>query len=435
MHDTRRSFHGGMALAGTTLLAAVAAALLSAAETHAKPSDSELAQSLKDELAQQGIEVDNVSSCRPRNGGKAYICKWRAHGLFPGEVPYLCAGRSRYNVKKHDWLLGGCHNRLEPEVPLLPEPGPHPYFGYNEDWHHNVGKLDELAAGGADVARTGLFWDAVERDPGSFDWGTFDSLYSQMLSRGIRPLWVVQAAPCWAQSKKCNQGGHPGEEHYDDLAAFAAQAAQRYPEALGIEVWNEPNYDVYWGGDADPQSYGRMVAAVAPAVHAANPAMPVVTAGLSPHISSEKDAMAYKKFLRRAYRTGGPQLADAIGAHPYPNRLYDQDYLGNVRAHLFRYESVMQKAGDAGTPIWVTEVGITTAGKEAFTPEHQAEGLANIYSQFRRIENVPVVIFHRFLDQPDAAAEGEHGYGVLNGGGTQKPAYCAVAQAREVSCG
>ena len=247
-------------------------------------------------------------------------------------------------------------------------------------------------------------------------------MYQQLLARGIRPLWVIQAAPCWAQGKQCRQGSDPSEDHYDEFAAFAAQAAQRYPEALGIEIWNEPNYDIYWGGDADPKSYGRMVAAVVPAVKAANPAMPVVTAGLSPHINSEKDAMAYKKFLRRAYATGGPQLADAIGAHPYPNRLYSQDYLGNVRTHLFRYQGVMGQNGDGDKPIWVTETGISTAGKEAFTEEHQAEALARIYTQFRRIANVPVVVFHRFVDQPDSPRDGERGYGVLNGGGGPKAA-------------
>lgn len=434
MQPTRSRFLGGVVPAALALLAATAIALLGAASSAAKPSDAELAQSLTAELAEQGIEVDNVSSCRPANGGKVYICKWRAEGFFSGEVPYLCAGRSKYNVKKQRWNLGGCHNRLEPQVPLLPAAGPHPAFGFNEDWHQNTGKVDELAAIGANVARTGLFWDAVERNPGSFDWGTFDGLYSQMLSQGIRPLWVLYSAPCWAQAKKCKQGGHPSAEHFDEFAAFAAQAAQRYPEALGLEVWNEPNYDSFWGGDADPQSYGQMVAAVAPAIHSANPEMSVVTAGLSPHINSEKDAMAYKKFLRRAYATGGPQLADAIGAHPYPNRLPNQDYLGNVRTNLFRYESVMGQNGDADKPIWVTETGISTAGKEAFSPEQQADGLARMYSQFRRIENVPVVIFHRFVDQPGSPREGERGYGVLSGDGGRKPAYCALAAVREVSC-
>ena len=425
----KRSPHRA-ATALAALLCALVAALALAPAGGAKPSDQELASSLAQQLAEQGIQVDNVSSCRPKNGGDVYLCKWRAEGFFPGEVPYLCAGRSKYRVKSNTWDIGGCHNRLEPQVPLTAEPGPHPQFGFNEDWHTNVGKLDELAATGANIARTGLYWEAVDHS----GWGTFDAMYQEMLARGIRPLWVIQAAPCWAQGDNCKQGSHPSPEHYDEFASFAAQAAQRYPQALGIEVWNEPNWKVYWGGDPDPQAYGRMLAEVAPAVHAANPQMPVVMAGLSPHISSEKDAMAYKKFLRRAYATGGPQLADAIGIHPYPNRRYTQDYLGNVRTHLFRYESVMGQNGDGAKPIWVTETGISTAGKDAFTEDHQAEGLARIYNQFLRIEGVPVVIFHRFVDQPNSSKDNERGYGVLNGDGGRKPAYCAVATARGSGC-
>src|SRR5918992_3513885 len=153
-------------------------------------------------------------------------------------------------------------------------------FGYNDDWVQQITKLDTLAGSSADIARTGLFWDAVQ--PTSVNvraWATFDVLYSQMLARGIRPLFILYAAPCWAQAGSCRQGAHPSPEYYDELGDFAARAAQRYPQAAGIEVWNEPNYEIYWGGTPDPESYGEMLKAVVPKIKAANPSMPVVTAG------------------------------------------------------------------------------------------------------------------------------------------------------------
>jgi hypothetical protein len=427
-----------LSVALVACLVALAAALLPEPAA-ADPSDADLKQSLTQALAERGIEVENISSCSPKGGG-TYICRWRADGFFPGEVPYLCVGRSRYNAKSNQWNIGGCHNRLEPQVPLLPEAGPRPAFGYSEDWLRNPAKLGALASGGGTVARAGMLWEGVEVSPGYFEWRGYDELYQRMLSLGIRPLWVLYAAPCWAQSnpQKCEGGKdkvHPSRDNYGALASFGAMVAQRYPQAIAIEVWNEANWKVFWGDEPDPTAYGEMVKAVAPAIHAANPAMPVITAGLSPHITTKRSVIAYRKFLRRAYATGGPQLADAIGAHPYPSRLHHQDFLGNVRAHLHRYRAVMAANGDAGKPIWVTEVGITTAGTKAYSPDQQADALSKIYTLLRRIENVPVVIFHRFLDDGNSGAPNEHGYGVLDANGDPKPAYCAVAEAVGVTCG
>jgi hypothetical protein len=422
-------------LLGLLSLLALALAVPASADDDPKYSDKKLKKMVKTQLRKQGLTPKGVSNCRPKRSNKVMVCKWRAEGLWPGEVAYECVGKARLVVHKKKWKIDPCNSIREPMVPLLEFPGPHPVFGYNEDWIAQAGKLDSLAAGGAEVARTGMYWDAVEQhSPDGRYWAPFDGIYALMRSLGIRPLWVLQAAPCWAQGGECRRGSHPSADHFDEFGAFAARVAQRYPDSLGLEVWNEPNWALYWGGTPDPYAYGEMVGIVASAVDAAEPSMPVITAGLSPHIHNEVDAVAYEHFLRLAYQTGGPQQADAIGAHPYPNRRYVEDYLGNIRVNLYRYLRVMEEFGDAGKPIWVTETGTSTTEDDGFTPEQQADGLARIYTQFRRIENIPVVIFHRFVDQPGHPKVNERGFGVLESGGNQKPSYCAVAAARERPC-
>jgi hypothetical protein len=243
-------------IALTGLFALTAAA---GADDDPKYTDDRLKKMVKNELRDLGLSPKGVSSCRPKLGGKVLVCKWRAKGLWPGEVAYECKGKAKLVVRGKKWKIDPCINLIEPMVPLLPFPGPHPTFGYNEDWHHQPGKLDMLAGGGGEIARTGMFWDAVEpQNPTQRNWPTFDSLYSQMLARGIRPLWVLQAAPCWAQPGSCDPGSHPAPEYYDEFAQFAVRVAQRYPQSLGLEVWNEPNYRPYWHGDPDPDAYGQM---------------------------------------------------------------------------------------------------------------------------------------------------------------------------------
>jgi hypothetical protein len=420
------------------LVAALALVVLpggAAGDDDPKYTDKQLKKMLKNELRDLGLTPKGVSSCRPKFGGKVMVCKWRAKGLWPGEVQYECKGKGRLKVRGKKWTVDPCINLIEPMVPLLPFPGPHPLFGYNEDWHFQGGKINMLVGGGGEIARTGMFWDAVEPlGPSQRNWPTFDSLYEQMLSNGVRPLWVLQASPCWAQSGACIPGAPPAPQFDDEFAEFAARVVERYPESLGVEIWNEPNFRPYWHGDPDPERYGQMFDTVASAIKEAAPDLPVITAGLSPNINDDADAMAYETFLRRAYQTGGLADADAIGSHPYPNRRYIEDYLGNVRINLFRYRKVMGEFGDGGKPIWVTETGTSTEGDDGMNAEQQADALAKMYTQFRRIENIPVVIFHRFVDQPGAPKLNERGFGVVNGNGNPKPAYCAVAAAREQPC-
>ena len=407
----RRLFGRGVTAALLLAMLGFATAAIAGNENDPKYTDGQLKKRLKNELHEQGLEPKGISSCRPKHGKKLMVCKWRAKGEFPGEIPYECAGRAKFYVKRKTWDIDPCNSINEPMIPLNDAPGPHPEFGYNDDWLNQFGRLDLLAGSGADVARTGLYWDAVQPTAAPVHlWGAFDQLYQAMLQRGIHPLFVVQAAPCWAQGGNCQQGGRPSGEHFDDLADFAARAAERYPEAAGIEVWNEPNYAIYWGGTPDPQAYGDMLGQVATAVHAAAPNMTVVSAGLSPHINDTSDAMAYESFLRQAYQTGGPQLADAIGTHPYPNRQYIEDYLGNIRVNLYRYLHVMTDFGDADKPMWVTETGVSNNGDESFNPDQQADALAKMYTMFRRIAHpIPVVIFHRFIDQPGSPRIKEQG--------------------------
>jgi hypothetical protein len=400
-------------------------------------SGARLEKLLKQELRKRGLHPKRVKQCVQKPSGGSYVCRWRAKGLFPGEVPYKCSGKATFRVRDSHWKIQRCRNKLDPMVPLLPQPGPHPIWGYNDDWDLLTREATMLAVnGGAEVARMYLRWKRVEGSPGQYGWHSYDGL-PQMAAAGLRPLLVLSHAPCWARpSGTCHPTediASPAPEHTADAAHFAALAAQRYPEALAIEVWNEPNLAQFWGAYPDPELYSRLVQEVAQAVHAVNPAMPVISAGLAPRRETDKKGMADETFLRRAYTAGGLQFADAIGAHPYPLRSYAQDYLGNIRVELYRYLRAMKKAGETDKPIWVTEVGVANA--EGYTLDEQADALVKIYNLFRRIANVPVVINHRFIDRISTfGPDKEASYGVVTQYGEPKPAYCAMAAAREQPC-
>jgi hypothetical protein len=390
-----------------------------------------------------GIDVIKISRCGPHRKKRRldfsrWVCEWRAEGIWPGEVPYHCAGDARFKRKRKKWWVDPCLNRMQPLAPLLDVPNPHPAFGFNDNWIFQSNEaIDLLDQSGAGIARTSLAWSGVERDPGSYDWWGSDRLYEKLLERGIRPLWVVIDAPCWAQPDPgaCASGNdqqRPAQQYYDEFARFAAAAAQRYPQAVAIEVWNEPNYPLFWGTWPEPEHYAKMLKQVADAVHGAAPGTPVVSGGLSPHADTDTHAIGFSNFLAKLYELGAAQKADAIGIHPYPGIGPTQDYLADVRVYLGKVQRVMLANNDADRPMWATEFGVSTTGEHAFEPSHQARALQEIYEILRRVHRVDLAIVHRFVEDPGLAGR-EGGFGVLSRSLEPKPAYCAMVQVRGVS--
>jgi hypothetical protein len=92
-----------------------------------------------------------------------------------------------------------------------------------------------------------MYQMGVEYKRDHYHWGLYDQLYSRVLSLGMRPLFVLTNAPCWAavSEKACKRGKKsdlaepPAPGEYDEWREFAGLVA-RYAEALAIEIWNEP---------------------------------------------------------------------------------------------------------------------------------------------------------------------------------------------------
>ena len=323
-------------------------------------------------------------------------------------------------------------------------PGATPYFGYNEDWFSHRRRIRFIARGGADTARAVISWSVIEREPGVYRWRRYDRLYGRMLANGVRPLWVLGDAPCWAREQsfeECVTDGYfahpPAESRSYEFALFAALVAQRYPESVAIEAWNEPNLWAFWRPEPDPGAAARLTAWVNAGVDAVDPSMPVLLGGLSPLLPSELSPpkeIAYADFLRRAYAAVGPGHWDAVAMHPFPRFQKSVHYLRDIEKHLDRMRRALRRAGDPRAPIWVTEIGLSTEGLRPYSPAEQAKGLVRIYRGLAARGDVPAVIVHRVLDQPKRLKTAEAGWGVVRRGGRPKPAYCALAIERGERC-
>ena len=329
-------------------------------------------------------------------------------------------------------------------------PAPRLAFGFNANpvatGFISAQRMADLAANaGATMHRVGVEWRWVERNPDEYSFGNTDALYNALLARGIKPLFVITHAPWWTwdEGVECDQFTQdclypPNARAIDQWKEFVALLAVRYPEAAGLEIWNEPNLAVWFKPFANAPRYAGMLASAYDAIKAANPDMKVISAGLSNTPVRANGNVDYPSFLDAVYRHGGLGKMDAVGFHPYPGATTATAVADNLR----RLRQVKANRGDSATPLWMTELGLSTTGDlptGGYTEEEQATGLTAVYNLLSSAKDVEVAIFHTLMDSRDTTvelAEGADpfsihvGYGLLHRDLKPKPAYCALAALR-----
>ena len=220
-----------------------------------------------------------------------------------------------------------------------------------------------LADSGAEFVRTSITWARVEHSPGERDFAPFDAIAEQLEADGLRPFWVVTGAPCWAAAQACTEEQPhraPAPAHDDDFARFAVEVAKRYPDAVGLEIWNEPNIPNFWEPEPDAGRYRELLATTAEAVHASGSEVPVVMAGPSPTTDAiaadDPRKIPFADFIEEVMNGPDAPDVDAIGVHPYSLLQVGPDPADET-LRLYEQARAAAERAAPGVPIWITEVG------------------------------------------------------------------------------
>jgi hypothetical protein len=348
-------------------------------------------------------------------------------------------------------ILAGCDGGPDPSPPRAPAesaklprvaPQGAPLLGYNENFAENPVPSGLIAGSGAAFVRTPLNWATVEPSEGQApNWEPYDEVYERLLDAGVRPMWAISSAPCWASDfEPCDRprtGLPPDAEHVAAFAGFAADVAERYPEALAIEIWNEPNYGRFWAGGLDPDLYAELLAASAAAIHEADPSLPVISAGLGPvgresplsrgTTRGPQGKLPFERFVDAIYGGGAGEEIDGFGAHLYPLIDPYRPPLRAVADQLASFRAAIRHAGGGDPPIWVTETGLSSSGQGRVGGEAQGRDLVAIYRELAG-SGVRVIAIHRLFDEPGPESAVESGFGTVRSDHTTlKPAYCDLA--------
>jgi hypothetical protein len=298
---------------------------------------------------------------------------------------------------------------------------------------------------GSSVWRGVAEWKAIERTPGRYDFSSSDGFYCAALAAGLAPLIVITSAPAWAAEpagpcplRRCARP--PGPAHDDDLRSFAAAVTARYPEAIGIEAWNEPNLHLFWAAP-DPARYAEVLSAIREGVASVDPSMPVLMGGLSDVPAGDPGGadVPLPAFLGAALDAGAGDRVDAFGIHLYPRVTGADGGLPPRIRGLAQARSVLAHHGEGGARIWVTEAGVPAAG--GVSRRAQARALTSLYGRLDVAPDVDAVLFHTLVE-PSALIVGGRGYGWVAqrdsaGEFRPYPVYCAFARllAEPVDCG
>ncbi|MFQ3633554.1 cellulase family glycosylhydrolase [Roseiflexus sp.] len=296
---------------------------------------------------------------------------------------------------------------------------------YNLQFEPNpadVTRTLELArAMGAHFVRIQMPWDDVEiHAKGDFvdrrnldqtrsSWEKYDFIVAEAQRLGLELIVRIDRAPQWARPnddadprfqaglrEHASSTGPP--ENNADYADFVAAVAARYRGRVRfIQIWNEPNLAYEWSWRLpEPERFVELLRAAATAARATNPDVVILFPSLSPTDGKEPRIapMSELEYLDRVYRAGGAPYFDIMSAQAYglgqppdenryirlrwrPNAPFrDLDRPIDTRIDVSRVvllREVMERHGDGGKAIWISEFGYNSA------PDHIPEPARNTW--------------------------------------------------------
>jgi hypothetical protein len=273
----------------------------------------------------------------------------------------------------------------------------------NERW------IPQMAAIGITHHRTGnTGWEAVEPEEGKWKWDELDRQLAYLDGHHITFGVILAGNAPW------NKKDQPGSLPVNNLPGWSRYVTEVAKHVKGrakyFEVWNEPPN--FTGRDQTPADYARIVVSAHDAVTAVDPTALVGLAAKSAHVN----------YLEQVIKAGAKDHFDFITLHPY--EILDVVVANPGSESLFlnitptvRKMLAAQDPARVNVPILFTELG-HDAGK---SPENQGRALVKAYT-LGIAQGVACIQWFEGRD-------GDSGpMGLLDGQGTPRPAYTALAQ-------
>jgi hypothetical protein len=321
----------------------------------------------------------------------------------------------------------------------------------------SVEQYQRVHRGGVDTIRIPINWGTAQASEGAaFDWSATDSQVSEAARTGIDVLPFLAGVPAWAERLVSVGGGVqvPAKLPVAGRAkagwiAFCKAAVARYgpkgtfwTENPGVpfrplrnwQVWNEPNFK-FFVHKPNPAEYAQMVKISSSAIKGTDPAAKVILGGLFawPKGANSKTGnhnLFAADFLEGLYKVPGIAAKfDGIALHPYSTKYQ------LLTPQIEEVREVMKKHHDAGTGIWITELGWSSSPKTggnsfAKGPAGQAQQLKGAFSLLVKNQRKWRIqrVYWFSIDDYGAACNFCDGSGLFGQGFTPKKSWYAYVK-------
>jgi hypothetical protein len=290
-------------------------------------------------------------------------------------------------------------------------------------------------AGTVETLRLPIYWFECEPGRGRFDFAPLDAEVGMAAREGIRVLPFVYGTPAWlGRQEKAPLSGEALARWKGFLRVLVARYGPRgsfwkgRPRREPIrrwQIWNEPNFRLFWAPKIEPAGYAKLLHASATTLRKAEPGAKIVLAGVAPVGYGMKTWV----FMRRLLRVPGVRRDfDFAAIHPYSANIPELNY------QLARVRAAMVAGGAGDKPLLVTEFGVASHGDypSAFVEgeEGQARFLRAAYSRLLAMRHRWHIAGAYWYTWQDEARADRHcafcqGAGLLRLDGTAKPAWFA----------
>jgi hypothetical protein len=193
--------------------------------------------------------------------------------------------------------------------------------------------------------RLAAWWRIMERQPGVIDFGYLDRSVDAALANGLKVLIVFASVPAWANGSQPQLGiiDIEAAKPPNDLQSFPSFATAVATHFRGrvdaYEIWNEPNYKMFWNGKFD-DFIDQILIPGAQAVKAADPSAKT----LGP-ATDKKPGLFQRAALKAASHL------DVLSCHLYYPEQTADVFIARATDHNESVKGLHK-------PLWVTELGV-----------------------------------------------------------------------------
>jgi hypothetical protein len=306
----------------------------------------------------------------------------------------------------------------------------------------SVKDFNRLKKANVGIYRMTFLWPVVEFKRGARNWYPYDKIFRRVARAGMRVLPTVVGSPRFAARKF--QYPPRTRRNQRAWAAFLKAAAQRYgaggsfwkanPTVPNLpvkwwQVWNEPNFRAYWFKKPRASAYAKFLKLSNKALKGGDATAKVLLAGLP----DTRLGIRGPRYLTQLYKRHAGRWFDAVALHGYAKNA------GAVMRLVRRQRRIMAHYGDAGKPLFVTEVGWATGGpvsggtrKFKTTIRGQAKKLSSTFGALTRARlryKIGAILWFSWRDR--RRFKGERNWwaihtGLINRRGKAKPAFRAL---------